>query len=592
MSDFKDLVTRIKSSQLRERSDAVLELKQEIRQYERNPNGVKDKVWNEVFDALFQSTSTEKSIYVKGLASARTPVKSRLENCASTLRAVVQVAVAKLRIRTVKKLLEHIIQTLPTKQGLCEPLATDYLKALRCVLEYQPHVEHLRETWNEVVFFCITGLGKLQDQVDDDGQSGPLGFGLSGSRTSRLGSKERLGLHSYTSFEADELVACMRSLCRAPNAPIESRASEMASVLLRHLQLKSSFGSSQLDAISAINLILHRILYSNLDWARQIILDMIPILTTLWLHKSDALKDDILVFLVISRRHLEAIFRKDPANYARFDLETFLEAAQDEYASRQVREQLKLDDLSLSHSLQTLSSLPIAGSFKLRDGYSHAESQYITVYALAWIASLLDETREDSHEVQRDDGARKRRRVTSKLEALLQLLTSTNNSVQITSLQILSFLPVLSPLSKAKLTQLSKSLMPLMAHTNGNIASWAMLALANCASLPTAKDFVQIWPRVWDLASRAIPAKTTARSASLLLDVVLHRKLVDYSIVAQSFENMLQFAELTGPGIIAESTISFWMTTLQTISQEAPGNTKGLHEKLLRWMFSKWTPSK
>jgi serine-protein kinase ATM len=112
-----------------------------------------------------------------------------------------------------------------------------------------------------------------------------------------------------------------------------------------------------------------------------------------------------------------------------------------------------------------------------------------------------------------------------------------------------------------------------------------MQKVSNAASLS------QAWLRVWQLASRAISSQSTAQAASYLLNVLLDLKLVQYHSVSQSLEYMLSMSELTGPGVLAESSAEFWVTFLRIKLSENPGSAGGTSERLLRWIFSKWSPS-
>jgi ataxia telangiectasia mutated family protein len=101
----------------------------------------------------------------------------------------------------------------------------------------------------------------------------------------------------------------------------------------------------------------------------------------------------------------------------------------------------------------------------------------------------------------------------------------------------------------------------------------------------------QAWLRIWQLASRAIPSQSTAQAACYLLTVLLDLKIVQYHSVLQSLEYMLSMSELTGPGVLTESSTAFWFTFLRVKLSESPGSVGGMSEQLLRWIFSKWSPS-
>jgi serine-protein kinase ATM len=588
--EFGDLPVRLKSSQITERSKAVGDLKHLLKSSSFITTGRKE--WMLIVDALLQAIQAERVFYMK--TSQKNTAATRLSSCAQALRSVIRACVSRLRIRNVNSLLDHFVNNLLNEDGsLFEPLAVEYTKALRYVLEYQPHVEHLRETWDTVMSFCITALSALQEDANEDSQSGNWSSGRSTFRRHH-GTVNNSGRSAYTGFAADELIACIRQLCRTTNVSLQDRALAALAVLTKHIQLATSFKSSLLDALAAVNLMVAKIVNTHLEWTRQVILDLIPTFSTLWLFKETALHDYVLAFLIITHHHLNVILRKEPNIHIRSDLEHFLEITQDEYTTRLSRYQLRLDDLRLSpYILQNDLCLPHIGAFTLRDGAGTSESQWMTIYSIAWIASILDKTRDDVQDDEvNENEPRKRRRITTNLESFIHRSVSTEGTSQVSVLQILAFTAALSPLSKENSTQVIQSLMGLMSHANSLVASWAMLTLANCALQQSANDISgQMWLRIWELGSRGIPSPSIARAASLLLDVLLQRKMVDYSSVSQSLHNMLQFSELTGPGVLADSTVSFWLTSARVILQESAGRMRSLHEKLLRWMFRKWTPS-
>jgi ataxia telangiectasia mutated family protein len=599
---FGDLVARIKGSQHKDRSNAVLDLKQVVRQHERTEviASVKDKEWNEVFEALFQASTTESNTYIKGRYATRKPTTSRLSECAGTIRAVTQESISRLRIKTVKSILDHIIKTLPDlveDADLDDLVWIDYAKTLRCILDHQPHVEHLREPWNDVMSFCLLVLDLLQG--DDTERDHPEDFSSarSSSRLSRLGTPRvtnRRRFSGYGGNATNELIACVRQLCRAPNAPLQGHALAAGSTMVRHLVLSKSSGPGHLDALASINIILTRTCQDRLDWTRELLLNVLPAISTLWEFKERALREDILVFLTIVHRHLKSLLQEQPNHSVRVYLERFLDCVQEDYGSRLTRDQLKLDDLLLQHGITYSQHVPAAGAFTLKPGFPEAEYQWMTVYFIAWITTLLDEAHPDLElEDTYDEGSHKRQRLTSHLHGLRRLSTSTDMITQISALQALTFVTATKPLSQVDLESVVESFMTTMSHANTSIASWSMLGLANCALQVAASETLHdMWSQVWELGSRTIPSQNISRAACLLLGILIRKKHVQYSAISKSLENMLQFSELTGPGVIADSTISFWITSIRAIIDENPGGTRGIYEKPLQWLLSKWKPSK
>ena len=111
----------------------------------------------------------ERNSYAKiaSASSKQVHVVSRLSDIASTIRFTVEVGVQSFRLKTVRALLQHVIDTLPfAREGYCRPLRDDYIKTLRALFEYTPHVEHFLITeWESAVSFV---LGILRSFLESD----------------------------------------------------------------------------------------------------------------------------------------------------------------------------------------------------------------------------------------------------------------------------------------------------------------------------------------------------------------------------------------------------------------------------------------
>lgn len=123
---------------------------------------------------------------------------------------------------------------------------------------------------------------------------------------------------------------------------------------------------------------------------------------------------------------------------------------------------------------------------------------------------------------------------------------------------------------------------------------YAALTCCSCTFQLNASSskLVPIWLQVWQLASGAVTSLHTSRAACFLLDRLLRLELVEFSTVSQSTGTMLQLSEIAGPAVLAESSIRFWQTVVRKKLTENPSAITGLSEKLLQWLFSKWSPSK
>lgn len=122
-----------------------------------------------------------------------------------------------------------------------------------------------------------------------------------------------------------------------------------------------------------------------------------------------------------------------------------------------------------------------------------------------------------------------------------------------------------------------------MISANANSVAFQNAAIAD--------DLQEPWTMIFQLTARAVSTPSCSRAACHLMDVLLKLKLVHYSSVVVTMESMLSSVELHGPATFADSSASFWITLLQLKAAENPSSAFGISERLLRWTFSRWTPS-
>jgi ataxia telangiectasia mutated family protein len=74
------------------------------------------------------------------------------------------------------------------------------------------------------------------------------------------------------------------------------------------------------------------------------------------------------------------------------------------------------------------------------------------------------------------------------------------------------------------------------------------------------------------------------------MNVLLKLKLVQYSSIVAVIENMLSSVDLHGPALLSDASASLWITLIQLKSSENPSSALGISERVLQWLFNKWTP--
>jgi ataxia telangiectasia mutated family protein len=76
------------------------------------------------------------------------------------------------------------------------------------------------------------------------------------------------------------------------------------------------------------------------------------------------------------------------------------------------------------------------------------------------------------------------------------------------------------------------------------------------------------------------------------MDVLLKLHIVPFSVVSDNVQSMLLSIELSGPALLTETSSSLMTTMMRERIHENPTHFNATSERILSWLFSKWTPSK
>jgi ataxia telangiectasia mutated family protein len=140
------LIEQMKSNGVKERQAAIASLRAALARdgvVAELDNSPKRLGWLALFQALFAAVLIEKSLATHGSKSA-SAAKRRIAEAASAVRWLTERSVHQLTHKNVvKALLNHLVQTSSHQGKLFLPIALDYAKAIRCVLDYPPHLEHI-----------------------------------------------------------------------------------------------------------------------------------------------------------------------------------------------------------------------------------------------------------------------------------------------------------------------------------------------------------------------------------------------------------------------------------------------------------------
>ena len=131
----------------------------------------KGEAWLSVFQALYATVGMEKVASVKKVAQSA--ALRRLGDASAMVRWLTERSVTRMNKAVVKSLFTHLTQTMVYNGELLTAVALDYIKALKCLVSWTPHMDHLNEDlWErmvEMAFNVILGdpVRKSLDEEED-----------------------------------------------------------------------------------------------------------------------------------------------------------------------------------------------------------------------------------------------------------------------------------------------------------------------------------------------------------------------------------------------------------------------------------------
>jgi serine-protein kinase ATM len=169
MNNLKTVLENLRSDKIKERQEGLSAVRTVFAQdkvvanFHINLNGKGDpRAWLPVFQALFQTVRTELEAMHKissKSASSAANAERRLADAASVVRWLTERTAHLLNKGVVRALSEHFLQSMVRRGKLVTPVALDYAKALRCLVAYTPHLEHMEdESWVEMVELAFNAI--------------------------------------------------------------------------------------------------------------------------------------------------------------------------------------------------------------------------------------------------------------------------------------------------------------------------------------------------------------------------------------------------------------------------------------------------
>ncbi|KAL6721631.1 Serine/threonine-protein kinase tel1 [Lecanora helva] len=564
--DLNVELNKLHSDKVEERATGLARLTHIVKEKRQNLAQINDTGYHTILESVFHVVKLEASNYVRATKTTRAKVESRLSACAALIRVVVEVGLRKLRYKTVKALVEHVLQTLPTVDGgYCTPLCKDYFKALATLLGFTAHTEHfLGDEWHELVDFCLETARDL-NKSDHLNGSGPSNSGRSINLTLRRDNSSRsatpiaVGDHGRISSSAAsqhgaypqirdsqvDIALCLQSLLSVSNAPIFDRADAVAATIMDLLDSYPKVAAIQQILFECINSIMSRIIVNDVALSLQIVIKVIPNFRRFWDVKDNAMKETLLAFLSFAEALLPRILIEDSHGDRKDELSAIVETLREDYCARRHREQLQLDELSPTDPFCCgLRQVPLSNcTVQLRMGVSRAESAWCLISSSAAIIEALENdtiSQERSMHLNEQEYQPKRQRLIHALDEVVVYVKGPVRSTKSYALQVLVFIFDTMRCDEHALNEYLEVLLLCLSDDDGLVASWAMFAMT--------------------------------------------------SDVADLVDGMVRSVDLNGPAEYDDSATNLWTTLLIRKERENLGATPETPENVLRWLFNRWSP--
>ncbi|KAF1996760.1 hypothetical protein P154DRAFT_622966 [Amniculicola lignicola CBS 123094] len=612
-TNIQDAKVLISSTKVVDRSTGLKDLIHILKHNHGKPSleGLTNKAYLSLCETLFQCVRDERASWLRSRTKAA-KTSPLLPLSATALRTVVNSGVRAIKSSTVEQIIETVIEVLPGTNGagFIDPLLEDLPKVLRALVEYQPHVERLsKDCWEAIVDFCISSLAKLwvvpeaepQDSWASSTRSGrgrtPFDSTEATSKTSsRDPSKKTKHIPDGLVHSAEDFVTCLQLLTKASNAPVLETAEAILATLVLFLQRK--IGRGHAVALAAVNHVVARLSLHSIELTKRTVCDLLPLMKTLW---SDvALRDEILVLLTQTEPHLASILADPHEDAASLDIEILIETIYAEYRRRQENAALQFlehDHLCFRYLGRAHAEIhPLhTAAFSLEAEQMRSEGLWSTVALTAHFSFLLDK-RKRSLPQDREDAEEaliKRLRITHLFHEYLRHLAEPKSNAKIAALQVTAFMVQQGPMDEEDLQITLEKLIPYIADQKAVHSTWALLAITAAAFQLSSKsvELQPLWITAWQSASRAVTSVSSSRAACHLMDVLLRLKIVPFVMVSETVQSFLLSIELSGPGLLTETSASLLTTIIKDRVAENPTHYNQTAERVLNWLLTKWTPS-
>lgn len=302
--DFQEILIKLESDKIKERSEGVARCRAFFGS-NRNLNALGQDPrhsWIQALQTMFSVVIKERNTLVQKKTAA---TEKRLEEAAQMVRLAAVKLYKVVNRKTAKAIIAHLTQ-LTAVAGKLQPFALTYMKALRAVLSYQPHLEHLDErAWTDIVMLCFSAVlgDKIrigQDFVDDTVLDiDEDGVGPTGALRTTADEEVAMPIKTRRTATATEieLLGVIEVVFRSRSSPFLTYAQAIFRKFLRFFRLFPSETSAHLSAVTALNRAFAEVDLNDQHSMKQIGRHLWPHLLALWSTKNASLKEQLVMAL-------------------------------------------------------------------------------------------------------------------------------------------------------------------------------------------------------------------------------------------------------------------------------------------------------
>ncbi|GAA5937662.1 hypothetical protein JCM1841_000247 [Sporobolomyces salmonicolor] len=632
MRDWQGIIAKLESDKVKERSEGIARCRNFLSS-KRNLNalnGDRNHSWLTTLQTLFHVVILERNASVSKKSAA---TEKRLDEAAQLVRWLVEKVYLVIGRKAAKALVNHLTQMIAIS-GKLQAYALTYIKALRTVLNYPPHLEHLDERqWTDIVMLCFSAV--LGDKIkigqefsDAEAMDVDEDETLGGSR--RAGSDDERALPATTKRTANaveiELIGCLEVVFRSKSSPFLTYAQAIFRKFLRFFRLFPLETTAHLAVLVALNRAFAELDLNDQRSMRRLGPHLWPHVLHLWSTKNASLKEQVVIALrylfpfVVPHRHPNRS-TTEPAVTAR--AKELYEAVLTEPTIRW-RDAFVLD---LDHFRLGVEKDGFEGerrafegkTFRIGSGFDEKQAVAWSVVelgadALATIYEVSEAV--DGADVAPSETARgKRRKIEDPLSTLLDSLTDPTQPISVTMFRIQLLLFLVDrhwmSLDPEACQHIFNALIPLLSHVDPRVERWAFLAVAAIAAIANSglpndenqgerlspsrrshnvKSPSEQWDQVWLLALRKLSIVEVCRSAAHTANVLLAFNRVSAFPLADSIEHLAKDLDVQGPNFPSDAVCFFLEWCLALSASDARLFRLRLPDKVLNWVTTTWKP--